>query len=188
MRLRPWLGALFLLAGTLQSASVYSRETAAQPPIPDLAPATLLCHPENIYYSLDNFCGGFCPARIETSLAVICYFWAPWSQPSLEQIAWLNDLWLQYRRLGVVLVGFCLEEDRPTMTAACEQAGALFPNAQVLPQSVNARGELMGLPTIYLLSSRGDVVKKYEGLMTRASLERDLISCCRRTGSPAVKR
>lgn len=171
--------ALFVLASLNTSWDSHFNPSSAYPTNDSGRPA-LICQPNNLLYPVGNLAGGWWPGRCVVGQVGLCYFWAPWCQPCQEQTAWLNALWLRYRPAGLVMVGFCLDADPKTVLDYYRRTGMAFPSALAAPEQVNSGGALGGLPTLYLLSGQGEILRKYEGLQQRASLEQDILAVFRK--------
>jgi thiol-disulfide isomerase/thioredoxin len=105
---------------------------------------------------------------------VLINFWATWCSPCRAEIPWLVNLQNRYRD-HLIIVGLSLDEGPPD--AVKNFASALrmnYPIAIVGEEVAHAFGEMIGLPTTYLIDRTGRVVSRHAGLLGPESLEREV--------------
>lgn len=103
---------------------------------------------------------------------VLINFWATWCSPCRAEIPWLVNLQTRYRD-HLTIVGLSLDEG--PADAVKNFASALrmnYPVAIVGEDVAHAFGEMVGLPTTYLIDRTGRVVSRHAGLVSPESLER----------------
>jgi hypothetical protein len=135
---------------------------------------------QQFHFNLPSVSRGIISSDTYVGDITLCYFWADWNRTSLDQVAWLNQFWNQYRHLGVQFVGFCLDPDEQMFKRVFVPAGWQFACAR-LPsrQLIASQGPVRGLPTLLVLAPGGLVVRKYEGLFSLELLEKDVLELLR---------
>jgi thiol-disulfide isomerase/thioredoxin len=105
---------------------------------------------------------------------VLINFWATWCSPCRAEIPSLVDLQARYRD-HLSIVGLSLD-DGP-VDAVKNFASALrmnYPIAIVGEDVAHTFGEMIGLPTTLLIDRTGRIVSRHTGLISPASLEREV--------------
>jgi len=107
---------------------------------------------------------------------VLLNFWATWCGPCKVEIPEFVDLYAQYKDRGFVIVGV-LSQDTPTQeqlqTFIREnhmQYPVVYPNEKM----ETSFGELIGLPTSFLISRDGSVCAKQLGPVSKEAAERSI--------------
>jgi thiol-disulfide isomerase/thioredoxin len=105
---------------------------------------------------------------------VLVNFWATWCSPCRAEIPWLVNLQARYRD-HLSIVGLSLDEG--PVDAVKNFARTLRMNYTVAIVSEDVAhefGEMIGLPTTYLIDRTGRVVSRHTGLISPESLEREV--------------
>ena len=115
---------------------------------------------------------------VEHSLAdyrgkwVIVNYWATWCPPCLEEIPELIQLHNEHKGRNAVVWGIN-REDIPLadLKAFVAKQQISYPIFQVPADSTSPLGPVLGIPTTYLVSPKGEVVARHVGLVTVQKLE-----------------
>ncbi len=115
---------------------------------------------------------------------LILDFWATWCAPCHIVSQQLAQIYRRYQRKGVVVLGISIDEDGRTSVVPFLKKNktpyliALDPKA-----SVANRFQIEGLPTIYVVNSKGTIVSVMEGIPEDPnSLTRSLEQAIRKVG------
>lgn len=107
--------------------------------------------------------------------AVLVTFFATWCPPCLQEIPTLKELHAKFQQRGFAVVALSVDEGGPDVVARLVRRAAI--NYPVLmADSVTTRnfGNVVAIPTSFLINRHGHVVKKYPGFVPRVLLERDI--------------
>jgi thiol-disulfide isomerase/thioredoxin len=105
---------------------------------------------------------------------VLINFWATWCSPCRAEIPWLVNLQARYRD-HLSIVGLSLDEGpADTFESFASALRMNYPIAIVSEDVAHAFGEMIGLPTTYLIDRTGRVVSRHTGLISPESLEREV--------------
>lgn len=115
---------------------------------------------------------------------LILDFWATWCAPCHIASQQLAQIYRRYQRKGVVILGISIDEDGRTSVVPFLRKNktpyliALDPKADVAN-----RFQIEGLPTIYVVNSKGTIVSVMEGIPEDPnSLTRSLEQAIRKVG------
>ncbi len=176
-----WLPAgllllVFFLVTSWEAGRELITETGTAQPA---SPGNLTLLDGHLLFQLPALEGGEVSSVASNGRVRLCFFWSTWCTPCCEQLTWLQELQDSYSGGEVVLVGLCLDHDGRAAAAYLSARQMNFPCGRV-PEDLAARFDsLQGLPTLYLLTPEGVVYRKYEGLITRSQLEKDIAALLR---------
>ncbi len=109
---------------------------------------------------------------------VILDFWATWCPPCKEGIPHLNQLYREYRKDGLVVIGISLDRNGPEeVRRFLDQKSVEYLNvmgSEEVFQSYSGLpglGKIQGIPTAFILDREGRVQRKFVGLTPRQTLE-----------------
>ena len=119
--------------------------------------------------------GEWISSRTNQGKIILLYFWATWCQPCREMVPKLNTLWHKYKDNGFSLVMVSLDGESEKIQAFMESKKVALPYTY-LPHAVITDSELVaGIPTMYLLSSTGRILKKTEGIISSEQVELEVL-------------
>jgi peroxiredoxin len=109
---------------------------------------------------------------------VILDFWATWCPPCKEGIPHLNQLYREYRKDGLVVIGISLDRGGPEeVRRFLDQKGVEYINVMGNEEVFQAYsglpglGKIQGIPTAFIVDREGRVHKKFVGLIPKQTLE-----------------
>jgi len=133
-----------------------------------------------------NLAGG------DTSLAslkgkvVLVNFWATWCEPCRGEIPLLIGLQDKYASKGFTMLGASMDEDGAKavdpfihdnrFNVGGKQEQMDYPIVLGSDEITDKFGGLLGMPTSYLISRDGKIVKKYIGVVNEAQITKDIES------------
>ena len=107
--------------------------------------------------------------------AVLITFFATWCPSCLQEIPTLKQLQAKYGEMGFAVVALSVDEGGAAAVARLvEQAGITYPVLMADRGTTRDFGNVVAVPTSFLVNRSGHVVKKYPGPMPRTLLERDI--------------
>ena len=134
----------------------------APQPVMDKAPAFVLKNLDGKEVASSEYAGK----------VVLLNFWATWCPPCQAEIPALNSLHNDYKSKGVEVVGISVDEDGPeAVKAFAVQRGIDYPILMSSDAVIEAYGGIRGIPTTFLISRDGKIVKKFYGEQTKSKLE-----------------
>ena len=107
---------------------------------------------------------------------VLLNFWATWCSPCKREIPEFVEAYDRYRDKGFVILGVLSEddpspEDLRTFMSEFRMNYPVFREHQPLAE---ANGELLALPTSFIIDRRGGICTKHMGAMSKEMLEREI--------------
>jgi peroxiredoxin len=109
---------------------------------------------------------------------IILDFWATWCPPCQEGIPHLNQLYREYRKDGLVVIGISLDRGGPEeVRRFLDQKGVEYINVMGNEEVFQAYsglpglGKIQGIPTAFIVDREGRVHKKFVGLTPKQTLE-----------------
>jgi len=103
---------------------------------------------------------------------VVLNYWATWCPPCLEEIPELEDFYTAHHKRDAVVVGINYEEvDTAYLKSFIEENMISYPVLRADLNRPPVFGRLLGLPTSFIVSPEGKLVKSKVGTVDRAFLE-----------------
>ena len=145
---------------------------------PNLAPA-----PDVTFKNLE---GQDVPLSSLKGKVVLLNFWATWCEPCRGEIPVLIGLQQKYSSKGFTLLGASMDEDgkkaidpfvqNTHFNVGGQQQTMNYPIVLGTDAITDRFGGLLGMPTSYLISRDGKIVKKYIGVVDEAQVTKDVES------------
>lgn len=106
------------------------------------------------------------------SLLVI--FFATWCPPCVQEIPNLIKLQEQYGENGFSVVALSVDQEKNVVQKMVERKSINYPVVMADDAVTRDFGGVYGIPTSFLVSKKGTVVKKYTGYVPHSVLVKDL--------------
>jgi thiol-disulfide isomerase/thioredoxin len=113
---------------------------------------------------------------------VLVNFWATWCEPCQVEIPWMIGFQKKYADKGFTLLGVAMDEEGKSVVDPYVQKTQFdvdgHPSTMNYPivlgndDLADKFGGLLGLPTTYVISRDGKIVKRYIGLATESDLDK----------------
>lgn len=109
--------------------------------------------------------------------AMLITFFATWCPPCLQEIPALKEVHAKFEQQGFAVVALSIDEGGPEAVARLvRQASINYPVLMADSATTRNFGDVVAIPTSFLVNKNGHVVKKYPGFVPRGLLERDIES------------
>jgi thiol-disulfide isomerase/thioredoxin len=115
---------------------------------------------------------------------VLVNFWATWCEPCHDETPMLIHMQQEYGAKGFTLLGIAMDEEGTKIVAPYVQstqfsvdghpAGINYPIVLGSDDIATQFGGLLGMPTSYLISRDGKIIKKYIGSLTDTQVAKDV--------------
>jgi len=103
---------------------------------------------------------------------VLVDFWATWCGPCRMEIPHLKELYSQYKKDGFEVIGISLDRGGTKVVKPfVEKGGMEYTIVMGNGEVVKAYGGISGIPTAFLISRDGFIVKKYIGYQKKSIFE-----------------
>ena len=90
-------------------------------------------------------------------------FWASWCKPCRHSFPWMNAMQQKYAADGLVIVAVNLDEQTADAAKFLKEVPADFSIVYDPQGKLAEHYELIGMPTSFLISRDGAVIKKHQG-------------------------
>lgn len=123
-------------------------------------------------WDLEQVAGATLDAASFTDKVLLLDFWATWCKPCRFLVPHLSALQAEYGDQDFLVVGICLDGDgveaiQPTI----DSWGMDYPVLLGNEREAKALGEIMMIPTTFLINRQGKVVEKFVGVVSKEILE-----------------
>lgn len=109
--------------------------------------------------------------------AMLITFFATWCPPCLQEIPTLKELHAKFHQQGFAVVALSVDEGGPDPVARLVRRASInYPVLMADRTTTRNFGDVVALPTSFLVNKNGQVVKKYPGYASRPLLEKDIES------------
>lgn len=103
---------------------------------------------------------------------VVVAFWATWCAPCVKEIPALKEFYNRHRAEDAVVIGVNMEDIEPAkLSLFIQKHGIGYPVWHMEPESETPLGQVIGLPTTYLVNREGEVVAREMGRVTAEEIE-----------------
>ena len=107
--------------------------------------------------------------------AMLITFFATWCPPCLQEIPALKELHAKFQQRGFAVIALSVDEGGPDVVARLvHRADINYPVLMADSLTTRNFGNVVAIPTSFLVNRNGHVVKKYPGFVPRVLLERDI--------------
>ncbi len=123
---------------------------------------------------------------------VLVNFWATWCSPCRAEIPDLIAIHEKYKGKGFTVIGISLD-GAATLAAKnileefIKKAAVTYPVLLGDNAVSNDYGGIYAIPASFLIDSRGDIAKKYTGIVRMDTLEKDLLPLLKNKGNGKSK-
>lgn len=117
---------------------------------------------------------------------VIVNFWATWCEPCQVEIPWMIGFQQKYADKGFTLLGVAMDEEGKSVVEPYVEKTQFdvdgnkmnmnYPIVLGNDDLADKFGGLLGLPTTFVISRDGKIVKRYIGLASRDDLDAEIKS------------
>jgi thiol-disulfide isomerase/thioredoxin len=107
---------------------------------------------------------------------IMVNFWAPWCGPCRAETPDLIDLYNEYEKRGLKILGVAVGyRSEQSVHDFAQQVGISYPVLLGNNDLVKQYGGFQGIPTTFLFSRDGRLHKKYVGTRPRETFEMDIL-------------
>lgn len=101
-------------------------------------------------------------------------FWASWCKPCRESFPWMNALLEKYPRDKFTVITINLDAEASAMRRFLDKVPARFDIYHDASGAIAEKFQLEGMPTSYLIDSKGKIVRKHIGFYSRKTKDYEL--------------
>ena len=112
-------------------------------------------------------------SRFEGKIRLVVFF-ATWCMPCMQEVPSLISLQDEFGKKNFTVVAISVDRRLNDVKNFMRRADVNYPVLLANRQVVDAFGGVPGLPTSFLVNSKGTVLKRYPGLVPHALLARDV--------------
>jgi len=106
---------------------------------------------------------------------VILDFWDTWCPPCRRGIPDFIDLYNEYKDSGFVIIGLAFgREGEQKVKDFVKEYGMNYPVVVATQEVGEAYGPIRSIPTAFIISKKGEVMKRYVGLRPKSEFEHDI--------------
>lgn len=106
---------------------------------------------------------------------VILDFWATWCAPCVQEIPHFIELYNQYKDKGFAMVGISLDQaDISVVKSFVQKLKVNYPIMMGDGKVDKAYGEILSIPTTFVIDPAGNIRQKYIGYHDKAVFENDI--------------
>ncbi len=103
---------------------------------------------------------------------VLLDFWASWCPPCREEAPGLERVWNEYRERGVVFVGVNIFDDTDLALEYLREYRLSYPNGTDPSGEIPVEYGVSGVPEKFLIGRDGQLIRRFVGPMSEATLRR----------------
>ncbi len=109
-----------------------------------------------------------------TGKILILDFWAVYCPPCREEIPGFIEILGKYREKGVEIAGITLDKDPEKVKKFIADTGINYPILMSTKEVIAGYGDIRAIPTTFIISREGKVLKKHVGFVEKAVFEKEL--------------
>ncbi len=114
-------------------------------------------------------------SKVFSGKALLITFFATWCPPCMQEIPDLIKLHAKYGSQGFSVIGLSVDESGPKVVKELiEKRSINYPVLMADGATARSFGGVVGIPTSFLVNSKGTIVKKYPGYVPHVILENDI--------------
>ncbi|MFH1758111.1 MAG: TlpA disulfide reductase family protein [Pseudomonadota bacterium] len=109
---------------------------------------------------------------------ILLDFWATWCPPCREGIPYFNDLYSEYKKDGLEVIGISLDRgNRDGVQKLLDKMGVeyvnLMGNDEIVEifSNIPGMGPIQGIPTTFLIDRKGQICQRFVGLTHKRVFE-----------------
>ena len=106
--------------------------------------------------------------------SLLITFWATWCPPCIQEIPNLIKLQNEYSATGFSVVAISVDQEKGVVQKMVNRKKINYPVMMADKSVTRDFGGVYGIPTSFLVSKKGTVVKKYSGFVPHSVLVKDL--------------
>ena len=106
--------------------------------------------------------------------SLLITFWATWCPPCIQEIPNLIKLQNEYEATGFSVVAISVDQEKRVVQKMVDRKEINYPVMMADKSVTRDFGGVYGIPTSFLVSKKGTVVKKYSGFVPHSVLVKDL--------------
>ena len=106
--------------------------------------------------------------------SLLITFWATWCPPCIQEIPNLIKLQNEYSSNGFSVVAISVDQEKGVVQKMVNRKEINYPVMMADKAVTRDFGGVYGIPTSFLVSKKGTVVKKYSGFVPHSVLVKDL--------------
>lgn len=106
--------------------------------------------------------------------SLLITFWATWCPPCVQEIPSLIKLQNEYSGNGFSVVAISVDQEKGVVQKMVNKKDINYPVMMADKSVTRDFGGVYGIPTSFLVSKKGTVVKRYTGFVPHSVLVKDL--------------
>lgn len=119
---------------------------------------------------------------------ILVNFWTTWCPPCRAEIPDFIATYEKYKKKGFTVIGISLDDattsaNKRQLVEFIKKAGVTYPILIGNRAVCNDYGGVYAIPTSFLIDSKGNIVKKYIGILKGETLEKDLLPLLKNKGN-----
>ena len=114
------------------------------------------------------------PSSTFQGKSLLVTFWATWCPPCVQEIPSLIKLQNEYSADGFSVVAISVDQEKGVVQKMVDRKEINYPVMMADKSVTRDFGGVYGIPTSFLVSKKGTVVKRYSGFVPHSVLVKDL--------------
>lgn len=112
--------------------------------------------------------------------AVVLNFWASWCIPCKQEAPYLEQVWREKRRQGLVVVGLDAKDFRADARRFAKRFGLTFPLVYDGPGNMTGPYGVTGFPETFVIDREGRIVEAFVGAVDREDVKDEFVAAVER--------